>query len=68
MSVPHAGDCPEVMPGMTTDLLQAADALHHDEAGHVLASLIGIDIAKASNATRRAWRCITSPPVTWPRR
>lgn len=40
---------------MTADLLQGTDVPDFREVGHVLASLSGVDLAKASKATVRAW-------------
>ncbi|WP_414492017.1 hypothetical protein [Stenotrophomonas maltophilia] len=37
------------------DLLQGTDAPDFREVGHVLASLSGVDLAKASKTTVRAW-------------
>lgn len=38
-----------------TELLQQTDVPDFREVGHVLASLSGVDLAKASKATVRAW-------------
>ncbi|WP_303638767.1 hypothetical protein [Stenotrophomonas tuberculopleuritidis] len=38
-----------------TDLLQALEVPDFREVGHALASLSGVDLAKASKATVRAW-------------
>lgn len=40
---------------MTTDLLQDTDVPDFREVGHVLASLSGVDLGKASKATVCAW-------------
>lgn len=40
---------------MSADLLQGTDVPDFREVGHVLASLSGVDLAKASKATVRAW-------------
>lgn len=40
---------------MKGDLLQGTDAPGFREVGHLLASLAGVDLAKARNATVRAW-------------
>ncbi|HDS1580435.1 TPA: hypothetical protein QEL15_002526 [Stenotrophomonas maltophilia] len=37
------------------DMLQGADMPDYREVGHFLASLSGVDLAKASKATVRAW-------------
>ncbi|MEF9875150.1 MAG: hypothetical protein RR778_15765 [Glutamicibacter sp.] len=37
------------------DLLQGTDVPDFREVGHVLASLSGVDLSKASKATARAW-------------
>lgn len=38
-----------------SDLLQGTDLTDFREVGHVLASVSGVDLAKASKATVRAW-------------
>lgn len=40
---------------MTGDLLRGTEVTDSREVGHVLASLSGVDLAKANKATVRAW-------------
>jgi len=40
---------------MTADLLTGSELPDFREVGHVLASLSGVDLGKASKATVRAW-------------